>query len=288
MIWLADKWCICWIDERSVESGSPPVFGNNEGCEAIGETNRGNQPGKPNRDFGKPIKKILDELSRTHPAFAKWFYDRRRETVRAEISLPKHPTWSQQNMSFTKTNYVALLAACLFALSACNDANAQKVPFTVFGKGGGDGFSVAGIPSPFGAKGVSYPVGRYRSENGFAISQSFDGVGAGEFLGTFTFVNRRGHKLVTTFGDTSNGASQIGTYTAIPVGPDLVRILFIAEFNPVAGESTGRFRNVTEGSLLMFALTEPIPPVFDDLGFSVPFEFNWFGSGYLKYGNCDD
>ena len=168
-------------------------------------------------------------------------------------------------------------------------AEAQKVPFSVIGQGGGDGFSVAGVPSPFGARGLSFPLGRYTSENGVAISQSFDGVGAGEFLGTFTFVNKRsGAKLAMTFGDVSNGAKEVGTYTAIPVSPDLVRILFVAEFNPIVGQSTGRFKNVTGGSLTMYALTEPIPPVFDELGFSVPFEFNWVGRGFLKYGDCDD
>lgn len=180
------------------------------------------------------------------------------------------------------------VSVALTAFLMSPSAEAQKVPFSVIGKGGGDGFSVAGVPSPFGARGLSFPVGRHTSENGVAISQSFDGVGAGEFLGTFTFVNKRsGAKLAMTFGDVSNGAKEVGTYTAIPVSPELVRILFIAEFNPIVGESTGRFKNVTDGSLTMYALTEPIPPVFDELGFSVPFEFNWVGRGFLTYGDSD-
>ncbi len=63
-------------------------------------------------------------------------------------------------------------------------------------------------------------------------------------------------------------------FAAFPAGKGLVRILFIAEFNPIVGESTGRFANVTGGSLTMYALTNPIPLVFDEGGFSVPFDFD--------------
>ncbi|MEM1070131.1 MAG: hypothetical protein AAGI63_14610 [Planctomycetota bacterium] len=173
------------------------------------------------------------------------------------------------------------LAAMLISESR---VQAQTIPFTVAGRGAGGGFSVGGVPSPFGAKGISFPVGLYKSENGVAISQSFDGVGMGTFKGTFTFVNKRtGARLATTFGDTSNGANSVWTYMAIPVSAELVRILFIAEFNPIAGESTGLFSKVTSGSLTMYALTEPIPPVFDEQGFSVPFTFNWVGTGSLTF-----
>ena len=134
-----------------------------------------------------------------------------------------------------------------------------------------------------------FPVGRYRGSDGIAIAQSFDPLaGGGTFKGTFTFVNRRGDRLATTFGDPDNGAQELGTYQAIPVGGDLAVILFIAEFNPLVGESTGAFEDVSGGSLTMYALTGPIPLIFDDYGFSVPFELDWFGDGYLEFDDSDD
>jgi hypothetical protein len=171
--------------------------------------------------------------------------------------------------------------------------DAKTLPFFVTGKASAaDGFSVAvGVPSPFTASGWSFPVGFYDGEDGLAITQSFDAAnGMGTFLGTFTFVNaRNGDRLVMTFGDPDNGAEEIGTFMAIPDGDDLFRVLFIAEFNPIVGQSTGRFSNVIGGSLLMYALTEPIPLEFDGLGFSVPFEFAWVGDGYLEFGGrCND
>jgi len=173
----------------------------------------------------------------------------------------------------------------LLAVSAV--ASAQTIPFSVAGRGGGEGFSVIGDDSAFTVSGLSFPVGFYRGEDGNAISQTFDGV-QGTFKGTFSFVNRwTGAKLATTFGDVSNGAKSVGTYMAIPVSEELVRILFIAEFNPIVGESTKQFANVSGGSLTMYALTDPIPPTFVG-GRSVPFEFNWVGFGSLTFGDVDD
>ena len=179
---------------------------------------------------------------------------------------------------------LSLTAAVLLSIGIASSANAEEVPFFVVGQGDGPiGFSVGGVPSPFSNNGISFPLGRYRGPNGIAISQSFDPVaGEGTFKGSFTFKSRRG-SLVTTFGDPDNGAAEIGTYQAIPARDGLIRVLFIAEFNPVLGESTGAFADVSGGSLIMYALTEPIPLQFDELGFSVPFEFNWIGTGHLEF-----
>lgn len=186
----------------------------------------------------------------------------------------------------TRATSVALLAVVLAAAAA----EARDVPMLVFGRGAAPiGYSVApGVASPFGANGFAFPFGMYRGEDGVAITQSFDPVTrTGTFQGTFTFVNRwTGERLPMTFGDTENGAEQAGTFVAFPVGRRRVRVLFIAEFNPIVGESTGRFRRVTGGSLMMYALSDPIRLRFDpDTGFSAPFRFHWIGSGYLEIGN---
>ena len=185
-----------------------------------------------------------------------------------------------------KMTVLKTFAATSVLMLAGQAAQAVEIPWFVLGKGSGDlGLSVAGAPIPFESKGGSFPGGRYRGDEGIVISQSFDPLaGGGTFSGSYTFVNRRGHKLVTTFGDTSNGAQAVATYQAIPVGNDLFRILFIAEFNPVVGASTGNFSSVSGGSLTMYALSEPIPLFVDpNTGFTVPFSFDWFGEGQLEF-----
>ena len=195
---------------------------------------------------------------------------------------------------------IAMLALVVVSPSA----DAQTVPWNVFGTGGSDadGFSIFGEESFFGVRGFSFPTGRYRGPDGIAIADpasvnpEFNTAGdltgfSGNFFGEFDFINRRsGDRLKTTFGNVENGARSIGTFQTIPVGRNRVRVLFIAEFNPVVGQSTGAFQSVTAGSVVLYALTEPLLLSEFDLeaGRSPRFKFNWIGFGRLTFGSDDD
>lgn len=177
------------------------------------------------------------------------------------------------------------LLVCMLTAILAQSAQAIDLPFLVAGAGSSDtGFSVAGAESEFSNQGFSFPVGAFRSDSGKAFTLTFDpGTASGTFKGSFIFEGRRG-KLATTFGDTGNGAASDGTFMAIPTSGTFARILFIAEFNPVVGESTGAFRRVTGGSLTMYALTSPIDlAAITPEGFTPEFTFSWFGRGYLSY-----
>lgn len=187
-------------------------------------------------------------------------------------------------MYFKRRASQPLIAFLLVAILA-HAAPAIDLPFLVVGSGDSQtGFSVAGAESQFSNQGFSFPVGAFRSDSGRAFTITFDPLTAsGTFKGTFTFEGRRG-KLATTFGDTDNGAVSSGTFMAIPTTGSFARILFIAEFNPVVGASTGAFRRVKGGSLTMYALTSPIDlAAITADGFTPEFTFNWVGRGYLSY-----
>lgn len=204
-------------------------------------------------------------------------------------------TWLGKQ-SFCIRSATTLLAVAMIATTA----NAQiTVPWTVSGRGGSgpEGFSIAGETLPFNAQGSSFPVGRYGSvepqgtatADPASLQLQFENeqlVGfSGDFFGDFTFVNRRsGDRLVTTYG--VDGPRSPGRFLSIPAGAGKVRVLFVAEFSPVAEESTGRFNSVSGGSVVIFALTNPIRlSEFDfETGRSPAFRFNWFGIGNLTFG----
>ena len=60
--------------------------------------------------------------------------------------------------------------------------------------------------------------------------------------------------------------------------PNLVYAVFVAEFNPVIEECTGRFASVTAGSFVITATTEPFDITHP---FHVP--YRWSGSGNLEF-----
>ncbi len=159
---------------------------------------------------------------------------------------------------------------------------AQEKPWKVVGEGSGtEGFSLSGEDSPFEVTGNSSLLGRY-SGDGVAKAISFNPKTlSGTFHGTYTFVAANGDELATTFGADEPG--RLGEYFAIPAEDGLARIMFVAEFNPVPNESTGRFEKVTDGSIVLVAISEPIIPVPDDEGFTPPFSFDWSGKGSLEF-----
>lgn len=184
-----------------------------------------------------------------------------------------------------RSRWAGVLAALVAALVVgAPAAQAQVVPFKVTGKGPApDGLSVAGAPSEHTATGNATHLGQYTgSGTAFVLTQP-DATGKGTFRGSFTFVAKNGDELVMTYGDTENGAAQVGEYQVIPVDETRVKVVFTAEFNPVVGESTGRFANVVGGSFLMIATTEPFVLAIDEDGFTPPFDYSWTGQGTLTF-----
>ncbi len=176
------------------------------------------------------------------------------------------------------------LAALVAVLTLAGNAQAQVKPLKITGGGPApDGISPFGSDSPHLATGNATLLGKY-SGNGIFNSLSFDPETlSGTFEGYFTFVAANGDKLAMTYGDTDNGAEQVGTYQLYPVGGGNVVAVFLAEFNPILSQCTGRFAKVTAGSLIMLAVSEPFPLVLDAEGYSPPFDYEWAGQGWLEF-----
>lgn len=183
-----------------------------------------------------------------------------------------------------KLRWLSMLCIAALALGGLeNSALAQKVPFKVTGGGSApEGLSIDGEDSNFNVTGTGTHLGKYSGDAGIAIVTSF-ADGEGTFKGSFDFVAANGDILACTLGDTGNGAESDGIFFPVPVGEGLVSIVFCAEFNPIPSESTGRFKNVIDGSFTVLAMTEPIELVIDGNGFTPPFELTWEGEGWLEF-----
>jgi hypothetical protein len=177
-----------------------------------------------------------------------------------------------------------LLAAAAILALATSAANAQVEPFKVTGGGPApEGLAPFGADSPHSATGHATHVGKY-SCSGVANVLSLDPVtGSGTFKGSCTFVAKNGDKLAFTYGDTGNGADQVGQFQLYPAGGGDVYAVFIAEFNPIVAECTGRFEDVIDGSFIMVATTEAFPLVLDADGFTPPFNYTWQGDGWIEF-----
>jgi hypothetical protein len=189
---------------------------------------------------------------------------------------------------FSSSVVVRVAAAVLFTV-ACQTADAQVKPFKVNGGGPAPlGLSIIGADSPHSATGNATHLGKYSGDQGIANVLSFDDQTlTGTFRGSFVFVAANGDELATTYGDTDNGAAEVGTFQVIPVdvvdGEVIVVVEFIAEFNPIIGDSTGRFEKVIDGSFLMIAMTEPFPLQLDENFFTPAFDYSWEGEGFLEF-----
>jgi hypothetical protein len=179
------------------------------------------------------------------------------------------------------------LAVCTLALGfAQNQVQAQVKPLKITGGGlAPEGiFLTPGTPGPHWAVGNATELGNYYGEGFFQILQytsepTADFSSAPEFV--FTAAN--GDKLAMTYGDVDNGAAKPGHVTLFPNSDRSFSAVFVAEFNPVPADSTGRFAKVTGGSLIMIAISEPffIPPGSPT---TTPFAYTWSGEGTLTYG----
>ena len=114
------------------------------------------------------------------------------------------------------TSVVRLATAAVVLALACQTANVQVKPFKV--RGGGpapEGLSPFGADSPHSATGQATHLGRY-SGNGVANVLSFNpSTGGGTFHGSYTFVAANGDRLAFTYGDTDNGAEQVGEFQTV-------------------------------------------------------------------------
>jgi hypothetical protein len=186
---------------------------------------------------------------------------------------------------FLNAVVVRLSALGIVLTLASHRAEAQVVPIKVTGEGPAPmGMSIFGADSPHSSAGQATHLGRY-SGDGIGNVLTFDPVhGSGTFRGRFTFVAANGDRLAVTYGDTRNGAREVGTFQVHDAGFGNIVVVFIAEFNPIPAECTGRFRDVIDGSFLMVAETSPFPLQIDESGFTPPFELTWEGEGWIEFG----
>jgi hypothetical protein len=177
------------------------------------------------------------------------------------------------------------LTACIITLALAQArAQAQVKPLKITG----GGLAPAGIaltpgtPAPHWAVGTATELGKYYGQGFFQILD-FTSATTAEFSSApdFVFTAANGDELAMTYGVVANGAKQPGQVTLYPVGDGSFIAVFVAEFNPVPSQSTGRFASVTGGSLIMVATSDP----FFILGATTtPFAYTWEGEGTLTFG----
>jgi hypothetical protein len=172
----------------------------------------------------------------------------------------------------------ALVAA--FALT-CNTAQAQVKPFKVTG----GGFAAEGIPvtpntpRPHDAVGHATHLGKYSCE-GMVQLLAFTSTTTANFSSAVpcVFTAANGDKLAFHYGRTDFGAAAPGHVQLFDAGNGKVFSVWLAEFTPVTSASTGRFKKVADGSVLMLAITEPFV-----LGSNDPVAYTWHGAGWLEF-----
>jgi hypothetical protein len=121
-----------------------------------------------------------------------------------------------------KSVVVPLIALGALLTLACPRAEAQIVkPFKVTGAGiAPKGLSlVPGSPTPHWAVGQATGLGKYYSAGAFTLLK-FTSPTTADFasLVPCVFVAANGDKLACTYGDTTNGAKQVGKATLTVVG----------------------------------------------------------------------
>jgi hypothetical protein len=164
---------------------------------------------------------------------------------------------------------------------AARSAYSGVVPFRVTGGGN----APSGLPvfpggtAAHDATGTATQLGKYTGEGLFTLL-GFTSATTGTFRGNFVFVAANGDRLAFNYG-----ASTPGTFTVMPASDGKAVAQFVAEFTPDPALSTGRFANVTGGSFIMVATTEPFVLQPDTLGYTVPFHYTWQGQGWLEFAN---
>jgi hypothetical protein len=180
------------------------------------------------------------------------------------------------------------LVVVTFALAlGQGQADAQVKPFKITGSGvAPNGLSlIPGVPGPHSSTGQATELGNHTGAGFFTLLDYTSPLTA-EFSSapTYVFTAANGDKLVVTYGDVDNGAASPGEVTLTPHSDGSFSAVFVAEFNPVPSQCTGRFAKVTGGSWLMIAKSSPffIDPT---MPFTSPFTYTWEGVGTLTFQN---
>jgi len=162
-------------------------------------------------------------------------------------------------------------------------AHTEVVPFKVTG----GGTAPQGLPvfpggtAPHNATGTGTLLGNYTGNEGsFELLSLNPTTGTGTFRGSFVFVAANGDRLAMNYGADPNNP---GTFKLVPVADGKVVAVFIATFTPDPQHSTGRFADVTGGSFIMVATSEPFLLVPNAQGYTPAFAYTWVGEGTLEF-----
>jgi hypothetical protein len=179
----------------------------------------------------------------------------------------------------------ALLVFAFASALGLSQASAQVKPFKISGGGVAPlGLSlIPGVPAPHVSTGQATELGNHTGAGFFTIID-FTGPLTATFSSapTYTFTAANGDKLVVTYGDVNNGADSPGELTLTAHNDGSLSAVFVAEFNYVPSQSTGRFAQVTGGSFIMIAKSSPF--FLDFVNFtSTPFDYSWEGQGTIQF-----
>jgi hypothetical protein len=175
---------------------------------------------------------------------------------------------------------VVPLMALVVVLAGSRTAEAQVKPFKITGGGVADYVPLPGDPPAFHyAVGQATGLGRYYGEGKVRVD-AITSPTTGEFSSAvpFVFTGANGDKLAFHYGRTDFGAEGPGVVTLHDAGGGEVIAVWVAEFTPVAAASTGRFKKVIGGSVIVTAVTEPFVLGSDD-----PVPYVWSGEGTLEF-----
>ena len=162
------------------------------------------------------------------------------------------------------------LPVCIVVLAIsglAEPSQAQSVPLKISGGGVLDQLPLAG-PEVFSTGGVATHLGNYTGA-GFAQLDMFTSATTADFSGGVVFVAADGSELHMDF---------VGEVTLIGDPATTFTTLWVADFTPVVGASTGRFANVNEGLLTMCAWTDEISLASQNI------PYQWEGSGKINLG----
>ena len=179
---------------------------------------------------------------------------------------------------FRQMRWLAALVALAVTVDSAR-AQGHRHKFSIAGSGTAthvplDGSSVSHPSLGVGTFiGLHHGSGDYRtvSFNPADLTFTF------ESAETYTFTARNGDKLVCTYGQGPLGPG-MGFATPLPDGT--VNAVFLAEFNPVGSECTGRFANAS-GSFLMLAFSTKSFVPANSPGPGTRLQYSWVGSGTL-------
>jgi sugar lactone lactonase YvrE len=151
-------------------------------------------------------------------------------------------------------------------------ADSHVIPFKV----SGGGIAAEGLPlqldqpAPHNATGTATELGTYTAQGMFQLT-SFTSPTSGTFDSAVpvVFVAANGDQIAFTYA---------GTFQLFAAGHREVYAVFTATFTPVPQDSTGRFANVTGGSVTMVATSDAFV-----LGATDPVGYTWVGDGWLAF-----